>query len=300
MKKLIIALWLILILSACRTTQDVITMMVPSGSPELAQLFMQNQDLYQVDIVQGADPLIAAFGAQSHDVIFAPTNLGAKMYSANPSYILLGVVVWGNFYLVSNSGLDDLTDLSQKEITVFGQNQTSDIILRHILREHNIQTELTYVDSVATATSLFLADPSRIVLTAEPSFSKIQSIANPLKWISLQEAYGSIHGTSNYPQAGVFIRRDIDDHTKVQIEDDIKESVERVTEQPMIAAELAISLGSTLEKSIIINAISNSNLMYQPASLAKNEVITYFEMIMRFNSNLIGSMPPSDFYGGHS
>jgi NitT/TauT family transport system substrate-binding protein len=298
MKKLIMTLWLILILSACQPTQDVITMIVPSGSPELAQLFMQNQGLYQVDIVQGADPLIAAFGAKSHDVIFAPTNLGAKMYSANPSYVLLGVVVWGNLYLVSNTGLDDLTDLNQKEITVFGQNQTSDIILRHILLEQNIQAELTYVDSVATATSLFLADPSRIVLTAEPSFSKIQSIASPLKWISLQEAYGNIHGTTSYPQAGIFIKRDLDHQTRVQIEDDIIESVERVIEQKEIAAELAIRLGSTLDKNIIIQAISNSNIRYQSANQAKEAVITYFEMIMQFNHHLIGTMPPSDFYGG--
>jgi NitT/TauT family transport system substrate-binding protein len=300
MKKLIIVAWLILILTACKTTQTVITMMVPSGSPELAQLFMQNQAIYQVDIVQGADPLVAAFGSGSHDVIFAPTNLGAKMYQANPNYILLGVVVWGNLYLVSTSELDDLSDLSHKEITVFGQNQTSDIILRHILIEQNITAELTYVDSVATATSLFLADPSRIVLTAEPSFSKLRAITTHLRWISLQEAYGNIHGTTNYPQAGVFIKRDLETHTRVQIEDDLRESVERVTEQKEIAADLAIHLGSTLEKGVLELAIMNSNLFYQSASQAKNQVISYFEMIMQFNPNLIGSMPPSDFYGGTS
>lgn len=297
MKKLICAVLLILILSACQTSEQIITMIVPAGSPELAQLYMQNQNRYHVDIVQGADPLVAAFASGSHDVIFAPTNLGAKMYNADPSYVLLGVVVWGNLYLVSES---DLTNLENKEIIVFGQNQTSDIILRHVLLEQNITAQFTYVDSVATATSLFLADPSKIVLTAEPSFSKIQSLTDHLRWISLQEVYGNLHGTDSYPQAGVFVKRELDQHSRVQIEDDLKESVERVTEQPGLAVILATQLESTMDVSILENAIYNSNLMYQSANLAKDEIVLYFEMIMDFNSNLIGSMPPDDFYGGSS
>jgi NitT/TauT family transport system substrate-binding protein len=297
MKKLISLVLLILILSSCQTAEQSISMIVPSGSPELAQLYMQNTRLYVVDIVQGADPLVAAFASGSHDVIFAPTNLGAKMYGAEPNYVLLGVVVWGNLYLVSQS---DLSDLENKEITVFGQNQTSDIILRHVFLEQNINAQFSYVDSVATATSLFLADPSRIILTAEPSFSKIQSLVTNLRWISLQEAYGDIHGTASYPQAGVFVKRDLDENTRIQIEDDLKESVERVTEQPGLAAILSTQLNSTMESSILETAIPNSNLMYQSASLAKDAIILYFEMMMEFNSLLIGQMPPDDFYGGQS
>lgn len=297
MKKLISIVLLIMILSSCESSEQNITMIVPSGSPELAQLYMQHHERYDVDIVQGADPLVAAFGSGSHDVIFAPTNLGAKMYGSNQSYVLLGIVVWGNLYLVSTS---DLTNLNHKEITVFGQNQTSDIILRHILLEQNISSTLTYVDSVATATSLFLADPSRIVLTAEPSFSKIQSMITHLQWISLQEAYGEIHGTSSYPQAGIFVKSELDQQMRIQIEDDLIESIERVTEQPGLAAILAVQLGSTLDPNVLEQAITYSNLMYQSASHAKEAVKSYFEMIMDFNSNLIGSMPPDDFFGGHS
>lgn len=300
MKKLICAVLFVIILVSCQTTQDSISMIVPAGSPELAQLFMQSQERYQVDIVQGADPLVAAFGSKSHDVIFAPTNLGAKMYASSPDYYLLGVVVWGNLYLVSTTPLDHFSDLMHQEITVFGQNQTSDIILRHLLSETEINAQLSYVDSVATATSLFLADPSRIVLTAEPSFSKLQSLTTNLSWISLQEVYSEVHGTESYPQAGIFVRSDLNRDTIVQIEDDIKESIERVTEQPGLAAILSEQLGSSMDASVLEQAILNSNLYYRSARLAKDDIVDYFSMILILNSNLIGQMPPDDFFGGRT
>ncbi len=79
---IVIALILMSLLSSCKSEQ--ITMVVPpAGSPQLAQLYMQDSDDYDVTIVEGADPLVAAFGSSSYDVIIAPTNLGAKLYDSN-------------------------------------------------------------------------------------------------------------------------------------------------------------------------------------------------------------------------
>lgn len=300
MKKLLMIVIFIFILTGCQKPQTSVSMIVPSGSPELAQLFMQDNKRYQVDIVNGADPLVAAFGSGSHDVIFAPTQLGAKMYTGSPLYELLGIVVWGNLYLVSATQISSLSDLNGKEVTVFGRNQTADIILRHLLSHHQIEANLTYVDSVATATSLFLADPTKIVLTAEPSFSKIQSLSGGLHWISLQEAYQEVHGISSFPQSGIFVKKDMDLATRRQIEDDLKDSIERVKEQPGQAVILAEKLGSSIDVSTLPQAILNSNLEYRSASIAKEKIILYFEIIMALNSQLIGTMPPDAFYGGSS
>jgi len=129
----IILLTLSVLLFGCQKETDVLTIMVPSGSPALAQIYLQqNVEQYRVDVVNGADGLLYAFGSASHDVIFAPTNLGAKLYQSGMNYLFAGTVVWGNYYLIAkNQSTFDIASLEGKNVVVFGQNQTSDIILRY-------------------------------------------------------------------------------------------------------------------------------------------------------------------------
>ena len=154
----------------CRTTEKV-SMMVPYGSPQMSQFYLQdNEDSYDVDIVIGADPLVAAFGSKSHDVIFAPINLGAKMFESKEEYALLGVITWGNYFLVSESEIVHFSDLDQKSIIVFGRNQVSDILIQYLIEAYQIDVTIIYVDSLSTATAHALLHPQDIVLVAEPSF----------------------------------------------------------------------------------------------------------------------------------
>jgi len=129
MKKSLSILIFLLVLSGCKPSES-ISMIVPYGTPELSQLYMEDSKDYQVDIVQGADPLISAFGSVSHDVIFAPTHLGAKMYHSIGSYRLAASIIWGNYYLVSTEELS-IEDLSGRDRCF---RTKSDI--RHYLKIH--------------------------------------------------------------------------------------------------------------------------------------------------------------------
>jgi len=70
---------------------DELSVLIPFGSPALSMAgLLINEDnqvgeysldeyvTYKTEIVNGSDPLVAAFTSQRHDVIIAPTNLGAK------------------------------------------------------------------------------------------------------------------------------------------------------------------------------------------------------------------------------
>lgn len=290
-----------LAMAGCATTAPArkLSVMVPAGSPALAQVFVQEDaDSYSVDLVNGSDPLVAAFGSGSHDVIFAPTNLGAKLYSSGCGYVFAGTVVWGNYYLVAKTEEDfTLASLTGRTVVVFGQNQTSDIILRYILAENGVEAELTYVDAVATATAEFIADESLIILTAEPSLSTLLGRVDGIQIIDLQEAYSDITGSDSYPQAGVFLKADLEPELADAFLSDLDSSVRRVCDNVEEASDLAVSLGYGFTREVLLSAIPNSHLSFVSAQSSRTALETYFSMILEYNPALIGNaLPDSGFY----
>ena len=121
MKKICILL-LVFLLIGCKKTDD-ISIIVPYGSPQLSQLYLQQSEDYAVDVVIGPEPLLAAFGSESHDVIFAPINLGAKLFTANENYTLLSVVTWGNYFFICPTNITEISQLQGQTVVVFGKNQ---------------------------------------------------------------------------------------------------------------------------------------------------------------------------------
>jgi len=299
MKKILLIILLSFILFGCKK-DDSITIIVPYGSPKLAQLYLENSDDYQVDVVNGADPLVAAFGSSSHDVIFAPTNLGAKMYQSKDSYQLLATIVWGNYYLVSNEEQEfNISSLDGKGITVFGKNQTSDIILTYLFQELDIEVEITYVDSVSSAAQLFLSSQESIVLLAEPVYSNVMNQLPQTKTIDIQELYQSVTGKDSYPQSGVFIKRNLEQSKITKIQNDLMNSIEKTNQYPLDAAQLAVELQMGLTSEIIASAILNSNLRYVSGKDSKEDIVSYFGLILSMNPALIGGQLPNDlFYYG--
>lgn len=299
MKKLLSIIFLAFILFGCQK-DDPISMIVPFGSPELAQLYLEDSKDYKVDIVYGPDPLVAAFGSSSHDVIFAPTNLGAKMYQSKDEYQLLATVVWGNYYLVSSkAGSFDALSLDQEEIIVFGRNQTSDIILKFLFDELDIQPIFTYVDSVSSAAQLFLTSQNHTVLLAEPLYSNVMNQLPLTKTLDIQDLYEDVTSYDSYPQSGVFIRKNLSQAKIMKIQNDLEASIENALDYPGQTADLAVLLGMGLPKAILQSAISNSNLRYVAAMDSKDAIEVYFGLILDMNPVLIGGELPNDtFYYG--
>lgn len=296
MKKTLSILIFVFILSGCKPSES-ITMIVPFGTPELSQLYMEDSNDYIVDIVQGADPLISAFGSVSHDVIFAPTHLGAKMYHSMDSYVLAASIIWGNYYLVSMEELS-IEDLSEKDIVVFGQNQTSDIIFKYINNAMGLTPNLSYVDSVATATSLFISDNTQIVMVAEPSLSLIKQSMPSVNVIDLQQSYEAVTGHDSYPQSSVFVKASLSAQTINQIMEDLESSIHLVNTNVLDSALLSVKLGMGMTQTVVESAIPLSNIRFVHAQDAKTDIIYYFEIIMSMNIALIGAMPDDTFYYG--
>lgn len=300
MKKATFLILLVFVLVGCKPADfEEVSVMVPFGSTQFALLHVENNtEDYNVDVVKGPAPLVAAFGAQSHDVIVAPVNLGAKMFQSNQDYILLAVIGWGSFYLISNSDISSIEDLANKEVVLFGQNSTPDILLRHLIAEKNVlNVDLTYVDSVTTAVASFISNPDSIVMIAEPALSNLKNRGfDNMSIINLQEVYGSIHETDSFPSAGVFVKANLDSRLIAKIAQDIEDSIENVNHDPSAAATLAVNLEMGLPYEVILAGIPTSNLRYVSAQDSKADVIQFFEILMEKNSALIGGMLPEESF----
>ena len=190
-----------------------VSVIVPTGTPSLGIANVLNdKTLVDANIVSGSDPLIAAFTNASYDVVVAPVNLGAKLYNANEnfSYILYKTIVWGNYYLVSNEEIATLESLEGKTVLVFGKNSTPDVVLRTLISAKNINVNLEYVDDVATANSYLLSGKADIIVSAEPSLTKMSANKN-FYTLDLQKQWQQLTGSYSLPQAGIFIKKDSKD-----------------------------------------------------------------------------------------
>ncbi len=279
-----------------------VSVIVPTGTPSLGIANVLNdKTLVDANIVSGSDPLIAAFTNASYDVVVAPVNLGAKLYNANEnfSYILYKTIVWGNYYLVSNEEIATLESLEGKTVLVFGKNSTPDVVLRTLISAKNINVNLEYVDDVATANSYLLSGKSDIIVSAEPSLTKMSANKN-FYTLDLQKQWQQLTGSYSLPQAGIFIKKDSKDEKYLKtVLDKMIESVQMAQTKPNVLIASAVSVDENLAKigeETLQKAIGNCNLRVEETD--KEAIEFYFSQVIQLGigATVGGKLPDEAFY----
>ena len=308
---LILSLFIFTSLVGCKNNDNKteLNIIVPLGSPALAQTYNESNlpsigenVSYTIDVVVGSEPLVAAFGSGSYDIIYAPTNLGAKLISSGLDYKFAATVVFGNLYLATGNDTElTMESLDGKNITVFGQSATPEIILNTVLSEYvyDVQPTFTFVDSASQSLADLIADNSKIVLLAEPmlSVASLPSNVPNIESLSLQDEWGKMTDSTSYPQAGIFVKSTLDKDIVDSYLSKIEESINYASTNTDDLAQLAVDLEYGFPLQVLKGAIPRSGLMYMSALDSKTAIELYFTKIMDFNSNLIGgSLPDSEFY----
>lgn len=314
MKKVIVLLLVVssvFLVAGCNKDEEKedvsIKVIAPIGAPALAQTNMESNlpvlgehISYEIEVVSGTDPLVAAFGSESHNIIYAPTNLGAKLVSTGVPYKFAATVVWGNLYLATkNSEVSSLADLDGKDIVVFGQNATPDIVVQTVLNAQNysVAPTITYVADALTAKATIVGDPNKIVLLAEPVLSVSMMAVSDLTTIDLQAEWNNITGDEGYPQAGIFVHSDLDEDAVRSYLTEVEKAVNEANTNPGDVAALAVELEYGFPLPVLTGAIPRSGLRYQDALDSKAALETYFGYILEMNGALIGgSLPEDSFY----
>lgn len=212
---------------------------------------------------------------------------------------LYKTIVWGNYYLVSNEEIATLESLEGKTVLVFGKNSTPDVVLRTLISAKNINVNLEYVDDVATANSYLLSGKADIIVSAEPSLTKMSANKN-FYTLDLQKQWQQLTGSYSLPQAGIFIKKDSKDEKYLKtVLDKMIESVQMAQTKPNVLIASAVSVDENLAKigeETLQKAIGNCNLRVEETD--KEAIEFYFSQVIQLGigATVGGKLPDEAFY----
>ena len=181
----------------------------PTGAPAVAALpAALGSDITFVD---GADALQAALVSpdSEYDVVIAPSNLGLKLASAGKSaYKMLGVVTWGNLYIVGKTGTDK-DPSSWTKVGAFGEQAVTGIVFNAVYGDKIDPSAVTWYNSTAEAAAALLAGEVDVAMLAEPNatatIGKAKENGLELEIIDDVQAEYSENG---FPQAAMFVKEE--------------------------------------------------------------------------------------------
>ena len=193
----------------------------PSGAPALS-LIPAVLGGVTVDFVDGADPLQAALvnPTPEYDIIVAPSNLGMKLAEGGKSpYKMLGIVTWGNLYMVAKKGTS-FDPSTWTKVAAFGEQSVTGKVFSEVYGNSLNMDEVTWYNSTAEAAAALLSGEADVAMLAEPnataSIGKAKENGLDLEIIAnVQEAWAEGNG---FPQAALFVREDAYTEKKADID----------------------------------------------------------------------------------
>lgn len=304
MKKIITILTTLLFvfgLTGCLNAEEEVSVIVPTGTPSLGIARALEEEFIKENIVSGSDPLIAAFTNSNYDIVVAPVNLGVKFYNENENfgYQLYETIVWGNYYLASTAPLDTFDALAGKTITVFGKNSTPDVVLRTLLAVKQLEVTLEYVDDVNTANAYLMSGKADIIVSAEPSITKLSS-NKEIYTLDLQKEWASITGSYSFPQAGIFVKKERKDNASVQAAlDQMIASIHLIETNPNRVVQSAVAVDENLAKiteQVLQQAILKCNLRIDQHN--QDAITFYLNKVLELGlgKTIGGKIPDEAFY----
>ena len=158
-----------------------------------------------------------------------------------------------------------------------------------------------YVDDVASANSVLVAGTAEYTITAEPAISKIKD-AKGINVIDLQDEYKKVTGKDSYPQAGIFIKKEAKEDSKVlNAVDALVNSVKDAVENPANTAKKAVAMHKSFEtvgEAALTKAIPNCHFIimnHDKEVAAVNEYLQYM-IDLEFGKQAGDKLPNEEFF----
>jgi NitT/TauT family transport system substrate-binding protein len=226
MKKLLISLMATMLLVACAPSEQVVestpvvieettvfeplSIISPMGAPSVSLIKMDIDSNNEIEYVSGADLLKAAFvnPKPQYDIILGPSNLGAMLAQADKtSYKMLGVVSWGNLYIIGNNV--DVLSNPDAVIAIFGEASVPGLVFEALLKEQ-LAGQYEYYGSVQEAQAALLSGNADAALIAEPAATATILTAKTkdielIQVADLQSLWLEKYGSDGFAQAAVFV-----------------------------------------------------------------------------------------------
>ena len=271
--------------------------LLPAGTPLLSVGGLIGNSNYTFEVVNGQDPLSAAFIAGEYDLIIAPINLGAKLYLAGKSnYKLEAVLTTNNTYIASYDKLESLEDLKDKKILAYGVNSSPWLALNALNDKYNLNLTIETQSSVADVATIFAKGESDydLFLLAEPNVTTLKE--KQKKEFNVIDVASFLKDDISFIcQACLFVNANSNvtaSELKV-FEDNIKSMNEKPEEYAKKVADKN-DFFRNLGEDIIKKAIPKCNINYLKAKNNLTDINKFFDLLNRYSPKVLDGKTPDE------
>lgn len=231
MKKIVVIILTVIIASfvlafAGCDTDTPLQVYVPDGAPALAVANIidggEAGGARAKVTVSTGDDVVSKCASGQADIALVPTNAAVRLCSANPSYSLFTVNVWGLLYVVGWSDVSSILELNGKTVASIGMGNTGEYLFKRILDVNGVSyadsngVKLNYVDDGTVAIGALIQNKCDFALLGEPAATNAISRAATqgktlYRVFDLQALWRDVTGSgeTGYPQASVIVKKSL-------------------------------------------------------------------------------------------
>lgn len=311
---------LVLPLTACGGADDKSTIHVymPDGAPAISLAALMDSGYNGFDFtVVPSDEIAGVVSARTADMAIMPIDAAAKLYNSGTDIVMLSVNTHGNLYMVGGEENVALEDLKGKKLGVIGQGSVPDNVLRMLLKDANIDGEisedavsgkvaLTY--NAATALiPLFKQGKLDYILLGEPAVTNAVNATGGKIAMDMQAQWEAAFD-GQFPQACLVAKGSLVSSRKADVDKflaEVKKSdgwAELNPDKALKAVENNMKKGNqTTLKALNADIVKRCNISAVSASDSRNECNAYFEKLHELTAYGIGGpvlakVPDDKFY----
>jgi len=264
----------------------------------------------QFKVWNNPDQIRAGLSSGSVNMAILPSYSGANLYNKGLDVRLANILTDGLLYIVAPeaSNIKTLQDLVGKKLAVPFKNDMPDYIMQAILKAYDIKPDaidIQYTGSLPEAMPLLMIGRVDAAVIVEPAASTVisMSAASPKKIVralDIQKLWEKVSKTDAIPQAGLVTGKGFegDAGTKkiATLNACLASALERIRSDPEKAAE---QVGDLLDfpPRLIAASVAFSHLVVHNAKEVKPSLETFFNVLIKQNSAILGGKLPDDgFY----
>ena len=259
-------------------------------------------------IWRSPDQLRAGVASGTFKVMMSPSNVGVNLRNQGQKVGMVNILTKGIIQLVcKNTPINRPQDLIGKRVIIPFKNDMPDIVFQALLKKLNVdlsKVNVNYAPTSAEAVGLFLGKDFDAMLVPEPlasaSILRGRTMGvNVVRGFDVTQTWGQAFGTQPViPQAGLIADVDFYNTHKAlfdQFHQDLQAALNWVNANRQSAAEIGKNY-LPAPAPAIVQGIPFSNLTVTKGSELKNEIMQFYEILMQFNSRLLGGKLPDDAF----
>lgn len=311
---------LVLPLTACGGDGNKATIHVymPDGAPaiSLAALMGSGYEGFDFTVVP-SEEIAGVVSARTADMAIMPIDAAANLYNSGSDIVMLSVNTHGNLYMVGGEENITLEDLKGKKLGVIGQGSVPDNVLRVLLKDANIDSEisetavankvaLTY--NAATALiPLFKQGKLDYILLGEPAVTNAVNATGGKIAMDMQSQWEEAFN-GQFPQACLVAKGSLVKNRKSDVNKFLA-AVKKADGWAELNPDKALkAVGDNMKKgnqttlqSLNADIVKRCNIFAVSASDSRNECNAYFEKLHDLTAYGIGGpvlakVPNDKFY----